>query len=125
MNATITRLAAVLLLAIAGPTIAETRLVMVEQDGCHYCARWHDQIAPIYPRTDYAEAAPLRVMDIDDLPGDLALAGRVVFTPTFLLVVDGTEIARAEGYAGEELFWMHMELLRRRLAAHQSSDPTQ
>ena len=129
MNAMILRLAAALTLAVAGavagPIAAETRLVMVEQDGCHYCARWRAEIAPIYPRTEYAEAAPLSVMDIDDLPGGLALEGRVVFTPTFLLVVDGAEIARAEGYAGEELFWMHMELLGRQLAAHQAADPLQ
>lgn len=123
MNAKILSLATALLLSTTGCAAAQTELVMVEQDGCFYCQRWQEEVAPIYPQTDYADTAPLRTLDIDDLPGDLSLEGRVVFTPTFLLVVDGVEIARAEGYAGDELFWMHMELLSRELAAHRDEAP--
>jgi hypothetical protein len=28
-----------------------------------------------------------------------------VFTPTFVLVEDGTEAGRIEGYPGEDFFW--------------------
>lgn len=120
MNATIrSAIAALGLLLGSGLAgLADTELVMVEQDGCIYCARWHRDLGEIYPRTDYAAVAPLRVMDIDALPGGLTLSGRVVFTPTFLLVTDGVEQSRVEGYVGDELFWMNMDLLLRdRIAA--------
>jgi len=29
----------------------------------------------------------------------------VVFTPTFVLMGDGVEVGRMEGYAGEDFFW--------------------
>ena len=125
MNAKILSLAALLALGPALAAGADTRLVMVEQDGCFYCSRWHDEVGEIYPQTEFAERAPLQVIDIDSLPDGMSLEGRVVFTPTFLLVVDGTEIARAEGYAGDELFWMQMELLARDLAAHEGVAPAQ
>ena len=30
---------------------------------------------------------------------------RVSFTPTFILVQDGVEVGRIEGYPGEDFFW--------------------
>lgn len=100
-------------LALAAPGRAETaapddafELVMVEQAGCAWCARWDREIAPIYPRTDEGQAAPLRRIDLRaPVPGDLALDGRVIFTPTFILVRGGVEIDRLEGYPGEDFFW--------------------
>ena len=46
----------------------------------------------------------LRV-DLRDLPDDIDFASRPVFTPTFVLVEDGKELGRMEGYAGDEFFW--------------------
>ncbi|MCP1168013.1 thioredoxin domain-containing protein [Limimaricola litoreus] len=89
----------------AAPLRAELELVMAEEAGCPWCARWTAEIGPVYPKTDEGRAAPLRRIDIRDLPGDLDLDRRVVFTPTFLLVDDGTEIGRIEGYPGEDFFW--------------------
>ena len=40
---------------------------------------------------------------------------RPVFTPTFVLVEDGKELGRIEGYAGDEFFWF---LLGRLLDEH-------
>lgn len=122
MNAKTLILAAILAVGLARATLADMALVMVEQDGCIYCSRWHDEVGEIYPQTEFAERAPLQVVDIDDLPGDLTLEGRVVFTPTFLLVVDDEEIARVEGYAGDDLFWMRMELLTRDLDALEAEE---
>ena len=36
---------------LALPTLAETRLIMAEEEGCVWCARWNEEIAPIYPKT--------------------------------------------------------------------------
>lgn len=88
-----------------GLAAAALELVMVEQAGCPWCARWNEEIGPIYPKTEEGEAAPLRRIDIGELPDGMELEGKVVFTPTFLLVEDGRELGRIEGYPGEDFFW--------------------
>ncbi|MFK7940012.1 MAG: hypothetical protein AB8B82_11575 [Roseovarius sp.] len=80
-------------------------LVMVEQMGCHWCERWNEEISHIYPKTDEGQRAPLRRVDLRDLPDDLTFRSPPVFTPTFVLVQDGQELARIEGYNGDEFFW--------------------
>ena len=85
---------------------AEAELLMVEEAGCVWCARWNAEIGPIYPKTGEGAAAPLRRYDIATaLPSDATLARAVTFTPTFVLLVDGTEAQRVEGYPGEDFFW--------------------
>ncbi len=115
-----TRLLALLLFA-ALPVTAEGKLtlVMVERDGCAYCARWDAEIAPIWPKTEVGQTAPLRRVDFDALPGDLSLEGRPPFTPTFILVRDGVELGRLEGYSGDHFFW---PLVERMVADAQRSD---
>ncbi len=82
------------------------QLVMVEEDGCVWCELWDEEIKDIYPKTAEGRAAPLRKINIQDpLPEDLTIKAPLVYTPTFLLVVDGQEVARLEGYAGEDFFW--------------------
>jgi thioredoxin-related protein len=104
-----------LILAIlpAAPRAAE--LLMVERHGCHWCDRWNAEIGPIYPKTDESLRAPLRRAQISELPEGIAFTSRPVFTPTFVLIDDGRELGRIEGYAGDEFFWF---LLGRLLDAH-------
>ncbi|WP_425091914.1 thioredoxin family protein [Tropicimonas sp. S265A] len=99
-------LLAVWLWVLPGAAVAQdTRLVIVEQAGCIYCVHWDRDVAPEYPKTAEGRAAPLRRVDIGDLPEDLKLKSRPVLTPTFILVQDGQEVARLEGYPGEDFFW--------------------
>ncbi len=101
------KLAAAVLAAsalLAQPLLA-AELVMVEQPGCEWCARWDQEIAPIYPRTSEGHFAPLRRVDLHNIPQELELARRVNFTPTFLIVEEDHEIGRLEGYPGEDFFW--------------------
>ncbi|MBE1284123.1 MAG: hypothetical protein GJ676_12505 [Rhodobacteraceae bacterium] len=86
-------------------------LIMVEQAGCAWCKRWDSEIAPIYPKTDVGQFAPLRRVDLHKMPDDLKITRRVNFTPTFLIVEDGHEIGRLEGYPGEDFFWPVLEKL--------------
>lgn len=81
-------------------------LVMVEQNGCHYCERWTEEIGPIYPKTTEGKFAPLRRVNIRNIPQDLDFKSRPAFTPTFVLVEDGKELGRLEGYPGEDHFWV-------------------
>lgn len=99
-------LLALWLLLVPTITAAEgLRLVMVEQMGCIYCIQWDRDVSPEYPKTAEGQAAPLRRVDIDQVPEDLALKSRPVLTPTFILVRDGQELSRLEGYPGEDFFW--------------------
>lgn len=84
---------------------AETVLVMVEEAGCAWCARWNKEIGPIYGKTPEGRAAPLRREMIGAPPDDIAFERGLHFTPTFVLVRDGAELGRIEGYPGEDFFW--------------------
>lgn len=94
------------LLTWANFAMAETRLIMVEEHGCIWCARWNDEISQIYPKTAEGAAAPLQRIDIHaKRPEDIKFSRSLHYTPTFVLVVDGHEASRIEGYPGEDFFW--------------------
>ena len=85
---------------------SDYHLIMVEQPGCAYCMAWDDQIGPAYAKTEEGAFAPLIRADLHIGPPDgMEYARRVNFTPTFILVQDGQEIGRMEGYVGEDFFW--------------------
>lgn len=85
---------------------AETVLVMVEEQGCTWCARWNREISHIYPKTNLGKAAPLQRIDINaPRPSGMSFTSRLHFTPTFVLMIDGKEVSRLEGYPGEDFFW--------------------
>lgn len=91
---------------VAGNACAETRLMMVEQAGCSYCAQWHAEVGPEYPKTPEGIAAPLMPQDLRaPLPAGVSLVSAPVFTPTFILLKDGQEQGRIEGYPSEDFFW--------------------
>lgn len=91
---------------------AETRLYMAEEAGCAWCARWNAEIAPIYPKTAEGIAAPLHRFDLySTTPDNVTFKTRIRFTPTFILVENGVEVGRIEGYPGEDFFWGLLEVL--------------
>lgn len=107
-------LAIALVLAVLVPSVQAAELVMFERAGCEWCARWDEEIGPVYPSTPEAACAPLRRVDIDaPRPDDLSDIAAIVYTPTFVLVDAGQEVARLIGYPGEDFFW---PLLADRLA---------
>lgn len=81
-------------------------LIMLEQDACPWCERWHEEVGGIYSKTDEGQIAPLRIVNIHDKwPEDLENIRKERFTPTFILIEDGKEIDRLRGYTGDEFFW--------------------
>jgi thioredoxin-related protein len=95
---------------------AATELVMVEQRGCIYCKMWNEQVGPQYPLTAEGQYAPLRRIDLHaPRPEDLTFASPLRITPTFVLVDEGVELARMEGYPGEDFFWGLLQIM---LKAH-------
>ncbi|MCP5086251.1 MAG: hypothetical protein GY952_05555 [Rhodobacteraceae bacterium] len=101
---------------LATSALADLRLLMFEQAGCYWCERWNEEIAEVYPKTSEGIAAPLQRTDIHEkLPDQITLSGRPVYTPTFVLVRDGIEIGRIEGYPGEDFFWSLLEIIMKPL----------
>ncbi|RIA56058.1 hypothetical protein [Dichotomicrobium thermohalophilum] len=109
-------LSAALMLLPAGALAQSYELIMVEERGCPWCARWNKEIGPIYSKTAEAATAPLRRIELHaPRPDDLTFERPISFTPTFVLVGDGRELGRIEGYPGEDFFWM---LLNKLLKQH-------
>ena len=102
-------LALPLLLALsspAAPAAADLRLLMIDRIGCEWCEAWDREIGPIYPLTDAGRRAPLMRSNIrSPLPDGVSLDRPARFTPTFVLLRDGAEIGRIDGYPGEDFFW--------------------
>jgi hypothetical protein len=84
---------------------ADPVLLMAEEHGCYWCARWTEEIGHIYPKTAEGRSAPLQRYDLHGETPDVEFARKVRFTPTFILVEDGKELGRIEGYPGEDFFW--------------------
>lgn len=111
---TIAALAALMLLVMPAQA---AELIMYRSAGCPYCAAWDRAIGPIYGKTDLGQRAPLRHVDVASRnQPPIALRSPVRFTPTFVLVQDGRELGRIEGYPGEDFFW---GLLERLMLQHQ------
>jgi hypothetical protein len=91
---------------IGAPPAGAAELIMMEQPGCAWCKRWHEEIGVAYPKTEEGRLAPIRYVDITEpWPEDLDAIARERLTPTFVLMEDGVEIARLRGYPGDNFFW--------------------
>lgn len=91
-------------------------LVMFEDAGCIWCARFNAEIAPIYPKTEEGRRAPLRRVESGKtLPADLSFIETERFTPLFVLVEQGREVGRIRGYPGEDHFWGLLGILIKKL----------
>lgn len=125
-----TRLARIILSGLLGIFLstvqvnAEVRLMMVEERGCPWCERWKAEIGPIYPKTAEGRIAPLfKVMIHDPLEDTIILNSPPIYTPTFILLNDGREVGRIEGYQSDEFFWWFMETQIKKLPEGAQVDP--
>jgi len=92
------------LLGCAGADATERfKLVMVEEAGCVYCARWHAEVGQAYSNSAEGRFAPLQRVSIGD-PALSYLSG-LQYTPTFVLVEGQSEVGRITGYPGADFFW--------------------
>ena len=91
-------------------------LIMVEEQGCVYCAKFDRQIAPAYPKTAEGKRAPLRRLQLNEpWPADLQSIKPAQYTPTFILVDEGKEVDRLTGYPGDEHFWFLLNTMLEKL----------
>lgn len=97
---------------LPGTNARAAELVMLEQPGCPWCAKFNAEIAPIWPKTEEGKRVPLRRVDITrPWPADLSDIRKERLTPTFVLVENGREIGRLRGYPGDEFFWSSIDEL--------------
>ena len=96
--------------AVGAASASDFRLLMFEQAGCIYCMRWDSEIGPAYPNTEQGEIAPLTKLNIrDELPDGIELDRAAYLTPTFVLIREGAEVGRIEGYPGPDFFWFLLD----------------
>lgn len=108
--------AAALVWFLVSQTCSAAELIMFRRSGCSYCRTWDREVGPIYPKSDLGRQAPIRMVDLDkDDQPKVHLHRSVYYTPTFVLVHDGREVGRVEGYPGEEFFWALLDRLLRTL----------
>tara|TARA_B100001564_G_scaffold174769_1_gene147052 strand:- start:1304 stop:1747 length:444 start_codon:yes stop_codon:yes gene_type:complete len=85
---------------------ADNRLIMVTSDHCPYCQAWELDVGKVYDKSSYATTLPLtRVKIGSKMPEGVTLQTPVVGTPTFLIIHNGQEINRQNGYFDAEMFW--------------------
>lgn len=103
---------------------ADVRLMMVEEVGCPWCERWKAEIGPIYPKTSEGRIAPLlKVMIHEPLEDGITLKSPPIYTPTFILLNEGQEVGRIEGYQSDEFFWWFMQTMIKKLPTEAQKDP--
>ena len=99
------------------------QLIMLEQDGCHWCEIWNEEIGVAYPKTDEGQLAPLRRVDIHAaLPADLEGLKNANYTPTFVVWHNGREIDRLRGYPGSHFFWPMLQQMLSKIDKAAASD---
>ena len=120
MRLGIRTLGALCAVALLASVVDAAELVMFRRDGCPWCAMWDREIGPIYPKTDFGRRAPLRMVNLDrGVDPAVRTRSPIHYTPTFVLVENGEELGRIEGYPGDAHFW---GLLERLLAQLPSSN---
>jgi hypothetical protein len=98
--------AAFLSLAFSAAAAAQTTLLMFEEIGCPYCEQWRAEVGVVYDKTEEGKRAPITIILLTDpLPDGVSIGAEPFYTPTFVLLDDGVEVGRIEGYPGEAFFY--------------------
>ncbi|MDA7947105.1 MAG: hypothetical protein MPJ78_06470 [Hyphomicrobiaceae bacterium] len=115
----LTSAALVLFLLFGSTSGARTaELVMFEQPLCEWCEVWEEEVGVVYSKTSEGKKLPIRKIDIHDTrPTDLGAIKPVIYTPTFVLIHEGSEVGRILGYPGEDHFWGLLNSLMERIPA--------
>lgn len=97
-------------------TAHAAELILVEDPRCGPCILFDREIGLIYSKTDEGRTAPLRRLAFGaPAPAPYTFIGEIKVAPTFVLVHDGREVGRIEGYSSDELFWMSLASLMQKL----------
>jgi len=87
-------------------------LIMFDQAGCPWCAKWQKEVGVVYDKTFEGKRAPLRRLNMfGDLPPELAFIKKIIYSPTFVLTDGNKELGRIVGYPGEAHFYVQLSQL--------------
>lgn len=87
-------------------------LLMFEHVGCVVCKKFKKEMLPKYLKSKFAKPMPIRSIvgdDPDPYKGLELKSFPFIYSPTFVLVENGKELVRIQGFTGEKLFWQQME----------------
>lgn len=94
------------LLILCANVVVSAELLVIEQQGCAFCARFNSEISVAYPRTEEGKLAPLVRVDLQGpWPERYSGIEPGFVTPTFILIENDREVDRLVGYPGDEHFW--------------------
>jgi thioredoxin-related protein len=85
--------------------VSAAELIMYRRDGCPYCAAWDRQVGTGYSNSELGKVAPIRMIDIHATQPHIELKSPIIYTPTFVLIHDGREIGRIEGFSTNDFFY--------------------
>ena len=86
----------------------KSEVVVFEIGGCGHCTAFRDNLGARYLASTTNAAAPLRYVDVGKIdPDTFHLRGEITTVPTIVLLQDGREVDRVEGYpVSQALFGM-------------------
>ena len=97
------------------PALAD-KLVMFDSKHCPTCIKFKREMAGKYWKSDLGKQLPLSIVNSNSSRAMARYEGRVdpiSFTPTFVLISDGEEVARFIGYNGRSHFLSEVKRVRR------------
>ena len=99
-------------------------LVMFDSAGCIYCQRWERDVGRLYDKTAEAKILPLRRIDISrQSSSGVTLSEPVHYTPTFVVVDQGREVGRIEGFSSDDQFWGLLDGIAAKIVAKIAPEP--
>lgn len=93
-------------LPVIPKTPAVLEVIAVEAPGCGYCNLFRRDVAPAYAASAAAKTAKLRFLDLNDKAIEaIRFAQPISLVPTVVVVKDGVEVARINGYVAPHSFY--------------------
>jgi hypothetical protein len=90
----------------AGTNAPRTEVIVFEIGGCKYCTMFRDNLGARYLASTTNRAAPMRFVDVGKLdPQSFQLSADINTVPTIVVLQDGREVDRVEGYPVPELLF--------------------
>ena len=91
---------------------SKLELIMFDQVGCPWCARWERDIGGEYGQSYEGKRAPLRRFNMfGGRPAALDFIKGIKYSPTFVLIDGNREIGRITGYPGPAHFYVQLSQL--------------
>lgn len=88
------------------PTAIQQEVIVLEAPNCTYCNVFRQLVLPRYLRSKRAGDLPIRFVDVNDPAADqLKLSSSVTMVPTVVMMREGQEVDRINGYMGPEAFF--------------------